>query len=42
MRYKNKEEIERARKLLIYLHLQFDGVQAKIMIELLEKKLEVA
>ena len=37
MRY-NKE---RARKLLIYLHLQFDGDQAKILLELLEKKLAV-
>ena len=41
MMHKNKEEIERARKLLIYLHLQFDGDQAKIMLELLEKKLAV-
>ena len=33
--------LERQRKLLIYLHLYFKGDQAKIILELLDKKLAV-
>ena len=33
--------LERQRKLLIYLHLYFNGDQAKIILELLDKKLAV-